>query len=326
VNPARSVDTLSGLAPLLRVRPQLEQLCRFGAQWVSDHPSGSDRWAAFHFLVKGSCVIELSGKGRMIPLSAGDIAVLPHGDAHVVRGSTTPAGACGPFGIRSRSLGAIDVKTNIEGDPETELICGRLCFEVARENLVLAALPEIIVVSTSHNEISGARLRMIMSTIHEELLVVDAGAEAIATDLASAMFVMVIRIHLNRDVGSGGLSGALAHPQIGRTVAAMLDDPARNWTLDELAACAHASRASLVRLFRRSAQQSPLAFLTGLRLELAQRKLSATTLPVATIADEVGYKSESAFSRAFHRRFGMRPGEVRATVAPTVPAFVRQRP
>jgi AraC family transcriptional activator of mtrCDE len=43
VNPARSVDTLSGLAPLLRVRPQLQQLCRFGAQWASDHPPESDK-------------------------------------------------------------------------------------------------------------------------------------------------------------------------------------------------------------------------------------------------------------------------------------------
>ena len=135
---------------------------------------------------------------------------------------------------------------------------------------------------------------------------------------------MVVRIQLGRDGRSGCLSGTLAHPQIGRTVAAMLDDPARDWTLDELAACAHASRASFVRMFRKSAQQSPLAFLADLRLELAQRKLSATTLPVATIASEVGYKSESAFSRAFHRRFGMRPGEVRAAVSRTTPAMIRE--
>jgi AraC family transcriptional activator of mtrCDE len=135
---------------------------------------------------------------------------------------------------------------------------------------------------------------------------------------------MVVRIHLGRDDRSGALSGTLVHPQIGRTVAAMLDDPARNWTLDELAARAHASRASLVRMFRRSTQQSPLAYLADLRLELAQRKLSATSLPVATIAVEVGYKSESAFSRAFQRRFGMRPGEVRAAVSRTVPAAIRE--
>lgn len=319
VGAARPADTLSGLAPLLRVRPQLQQLCLLGAQWASDRPPETGRWAPFHFLVRGRCVIELSGGRRTIPLSAGDIAVLPHGSAHIVRGPTTPAGARGPFGIRSRPLGAIDLETNIEGDPETELICGRLCFEVARENLVLAALPEIIVMSAGDGEICGARLGMLMSAIHEELQAMHAGAEAIATDLASALFIMVVRIHLGRNGHSGGLSGTLAHPQIGRTVAAMLDDPARSWTLDELAACAHASRASLVRMFRKSTRQSPLAFLADLRLELARRKLSATALPVAKIADEVGYRSESAFSRAFHRRFGIRPGELRATASQSSP-------
>jgi AraC family transcriptional activator of mtrCDE len=65
-------------------------------------------------------------------------------------------------------------------------------------------------------------------------------------------------------------------------------------------------------MFRQTAQESPVAFLAELRLEIARRKLSATALPVAAIAGEVGYKSESALSRAFHRRFGVRPGEVRA--------------
>ena len=151
-----------------------------------------------------------------------------------------------------------------------------------------------------------------MSAIQEELEGAGPGAAAIATDLASALFVIVVRIYLQRGEADRGLSGLLAHRQLGRVVAAMVNDPARNWTLDELATCANASRASLVRMFRETAQESPVAFLAELRLELARRKLSATSLPVAAIAGEVGYQSESAFSRAFHRRFGVRPGEVRA--------------
>jgi hypothetical protein len=79
------VDTLSGLAPLLRVRPELLQLCRFGAQWSSDHSSEAEGWAPFHFVTQGTCIIELSG--RSIPLSAGDVAVLPRGRRHSVRGA-----------------------------------------------------------------------------------------------------------------------------------------------------------------------------------------------------------------------------------------------
>jgi AraC family transcriptional activator of mtrCDE len=52
----RSFDALSGLAPLLRVRQELQLLCRFGAQWVSDHAAESDRWAPFHFITQGAPV------------------------------------------------------------------------------------------------------------------------------------------------------------------------------------------------------------------------------------------------------------------------------
>jgi AraC family transcriptional activator of mtrCDE len=306
------IDTLSGLAPLLRVRPELQLLCRFGAHWVSDHPAEAHRWAPFHFITQGACVVELSAPGRTIPLSAGDAVILPHGTAHVVRGPTTPAGARGSFGIHSRPIGPINLKSNTDGEPDTQLICGRLHFELARDNLVLAALPDAIVVSTSDDRPGASRLQMLMSAIQEELDGAHVGAEAIATDLASALFVMVVRIHLCREGRGSGLLALLAHRQLGRAVAAMVDDPARDWSLDELATRANASRASLVRMFRAMAQRPPAAFLAELRLQLARRKLSATTLPVAAIAGEVGYASESAFSRAFHRRFGVRPGEIRA--------------
>jgi AraC family transcriptional regulator, activator of mtrCDE len=59
------------------------------------------------------------------------------------------------------------------------------------------------------------------------------------------------------------------------------------------------------------AQVSLLAFLTALRLDLAKRKLLASNLPLAAIGAELGYQPESAFSRAFQQRYGMRPGEAR---------------
>jgi len=46
----RPVDILSRLAPQLRVRPELQQLCRFGAQWSSDHSREAEGWAPFHLL------------------------------------------------------------------------------------------------------------------------------------------------------------------------------------------------------------------------------------------------------------------------------------
>jgi hypothetical protein len=62
------------------------------------------RWAPFHFVTQGACVVELSDLGRTILLSAGDALLLPRGTSHVLRGPNTPAGARGKFGIRSHPL------------------------------------------------------------------------------------------------------------------------------------------------------------------------------------------------------------------------------
>jgi AraC family transcriptional activator of mtrCDE len=45
---------------------------------------------------------------------------------------------------------------------------------------------------------------------------------------------------------------------------------------------------------------------------LARRRLATTADPIGKIAVDVGYQSEAALSRSFHRRFGIRPGKVRA--------------
>src|ERR1700692_4085318 len=204
----RPVDTLSSVGPLLRVKPELQQLCRFGAQWASEHVAETDRWAPFHLVTRGGCALQLSGQDRLITLAAGDIVVLPHGSPHVVRGSSTPPDARGPFGIRSQPFGPVELKTNTEGRPQTQLICGRLRFDLAHPNL-LAALPDAIVVSATDDRADASRLRMLMSAIQEEIEANLAGAAAIATDLASALFVMVVRIHLKRETANRGLLGLL---------------------------------------------------------------------------------------------------------------------
>jgi AraC family transcriptional activator of mtrCDE len=299
--PDNLFDTLSGVAPLLRVRPELQSLCRFGAHWKCDQGCDDGESARFHIVTNGTCVIELVEAGRCIPVSAGDVVVLPRGARHIVRGPTSPPGAAPSF-------------RNTTSEPETELVCGRLYFEQAHRNLVLSALPEAIVITTSDGP-DAARMRLLIAAIKDEIECARAGVSAIATDLASALFVMVVRVHLEREHAGNGLLGLLAHRQAGRAVVAMLEDLSKPWTLDALAARANASRASLVRMFQKLAHMPPLEFLSELRLELARRKLATSSLPLGEIAAEIGYQSESAFSRAFRRRFGFPPGEARTSAA-----------
>lgn len=308
---AAAVDGLSLLAPLLRVRPELESLCRFGAQWWRPHDAVGGGWAPFHMVAAGVCYLDLPGHAP-VTLNAGDIALLPHGGAHTVRGAATPANhvsALATASPLSEHNGVIDIKRAADGGTGTELICGQLRFDQAPDALVLSTLPSLIVVRGGCARTQ--RVGTLLMALHEELSQVLPGAVAVAGDLASAALVMVLREHFAANPADSALLRLLAHRQTARLVAALLADPARPWTLDEMADAAHTSRATLVRLFQREAGMAPLALLAELRLTLARQRLATTNDALIDVALDAGYQSESAFSRAFRRRFDMPPGEAR---------------
>jgi AraC family transcriptional activator of mtrCDE len=300
-------DPLSAMAPLLRVRPELQEVCRFASQWHAVHEAAPPGWAQFHIVTKGRCLLERYG-GEPLRLEAGNLLLLPHGDAHVVR-SARPGGSPG-MPVRMEFNNAIRIKTNTRDESDTELICGRLYFDAVPDSLVIAALPKAIVLSLGPEEPIG-RMRMLVQMIDEELEAARPGAAAVATDLATALFVMMLRVHFEKAASSNGLMKLLASPSSARAVTAMLRAPALDWTLDKLAAESHVSRATLVRIFRKVAGTAPLAFLAELRLGLAHQRLASTSVSLAQVAAAVGYDSGSAFARAFQRRFGISPGKLR---------------
>jgi AraC family transcriptional activator of mtrCDE len=122
------------------------------------------------------------------------------------------------------------------------MICGQLHFADASENLLIAAMPEVIVLHTGEEPLME-RFRALMYCIRDELERNDAGATAIATDLASAMFMMMLRQHLASYPPIEGLLALLSQRATAKAVIAMLRDPSYEWTLDELAARARWCRA-----------------------------------------------------------------------------------
>ena len=87
--------------------------------------------------------------------------------------------------------------------------------------------------------------------------------------------------------------------------------PAARWSVDVLAQRVGVSRTVLAERFRRLLGQPPMHYLAQWRLHLAAQRLDGSALPVKVVADEAGYESEAAFSRAFKRRFGMPPRDWR---------------
>lgn len=304
---AEAVDALSALAPLLRVRPELQSLCRFEAPWFSPHAGESKGWAPFHMVTAGSCVLEVGGTQH--PLGIGAIALLPHGDAHTVRAAMDSRNGRHAGPIRIEMTSAIAIKSNSDR-PDVELICGRLAFEHSQDSLVRLALPQVIHVGTADGE-AVARLHALLLAIRDELTGAAPGARSISCDLASALLVMILRVHFQRNAAKDSILSLLAERQTARVLTAIMEEPARAWTLDAMAATAGASRATLVREFRRLAKATPFEVLADIRLGLARKALAGSDQPLADIACEAGYASQAAFSRAFKRRFDRSPSTLR---------------
>ncbi|WP_395336190.1 AraC family transcriptional regulator [Novosphingobium sp. BL-8H] len=298
---------MSALAPLLRVRPMLEDLCHFGGDWAAPHAADPAGWAQFHLVLRGTCTIERDGVPPIV-MAAGDILLLPRGDAHVVRARLGGARGANRIAVEYRS--AIRFKTNVDGPADTELVCGRLEFEAASEALVTGILPPTIVLR-ANDWPNRTLLDTLLAAIRDELDGGAPGAIAIATDLGSALFVMLIRTHLATEGTNSQTMRLFARPATRRVALAMLRGPATEWTLDALVQIAAMSRATLVRAFRDAAGMAPLEFLTDLRLGLARQRLARSNDPIAIIAADVGYRSEATFSRAFLRKYGLRPGALR---------------
>jgi AraC family transcriptional activator of mtrCDE len=129
------IDALSGLAPLLRVRPELQDICRFGGDWTVRHDAAQPGWAYFHIVVHGDCLIDRPGHATM-RLQAGNILLLPHGSAHVTRDRIGVDQSSAPVATEYRN--GIRTNTSMGVAVATELICGRLHFEQASDRGLLA--------------------------------------------------------------------------------------------------------------------------------------------------------------------------------------------
>ena len=82
-------------------------------------------------------------------------------------------------------------------------------------------------------------------------------------------------------------------------------------TVAELANRIGVSRRELLRLFRRELNNTPSKILAQRRLDRARSLILNTRLPMTTIADSVGFSSQSHLTSSYHTQFGITPAQQR---------------
>ena len=90
--------------------------------------------------------------------------------------------------------------------------------------------------------------------------------------------------------------------------------PAHNWTIEELARQAGLSRSVLAERFTDLVGTPPMQYLVKWRMQIASGLLSEGSANLARVANEIGYESEGAFSRASKKIVGVPPSVWRRRV------------
>jgi AraC-like DNA-binding protein len=272
--------------------------------------------SVFHLVASGGCTIEIA-TGERRAVSAGDILLLPFADAHKFWNGEFVEMAFGPDIMRPGPVKGMWTVNHGGGGEMTRMVCG---FIESSEFLfapVFRSLPPLLVDRTGDDKVSA----LITSTVKEILALADAaapGSELMLGRLMELLFVEVVRRYAARlPANATGWFAALNDPIVGRALQFVHADPARRWTVDDLAREAGASRTVLAERFTAIMGQAPIEYVTSWRMQLAADRLRNSNDSLAAIAADVGYESEAAFNRAFKRVTGVTPGRWRDDAAPS---------
>ncbi len=323
-----SLDTLSEVLRSVRLRGAVFLHVEGDEPWVAEAPPARelaalmmpsvDHMMEYHVVTRGSCWGAVVGE-QPVRLETGDVIMFPHGDAHVLSSAPglraeapadrTPLAQLDelPVFLSYRGETATLTQPGMCSNDCTTLVCGFFGCDVRPFNPLIASLPRLLHVRAA-NAGGDDWIEQFMRFAVAEARERRPGSEALLERLSETMFVALLRRYLDGlPEGQTGWLAGLRDRFVGRALALMHESPDHDWTIDSLSEKVGLSRSALHERFNQFTGYAPMQYLANWRMQVAARLLTQTSANVASIALEVGYESEAAFSRAFKRATGVAP-------------------
>jgi AraC-like DNA-binding protein len=271
--------------------------------------SGAGRWGvryssfgqpSFCVVLEGSCLLTVD-REKTITMREGDFVFLPATPGFKMTGfkPVTPV----PIDPRVAARATGEVRHgNRDGPPDVRLLGGYFVFESPDASLLVSLLPRLVHIR------SVDRLSTLVRLVSEESKAHRSGRELVLTRLVEVLLIEALRAAPG-DTAPPGLLRGLADPRLARAIRHMHGEPARDWTVVELATKAALSRSAFFDRFTRAVGRSPMEYLVAWRMALAKGLLRDQELGLTEVAEKVGYASASAFSTAFSRHVGQAPSQ-----------------
>jgi len=290
------VDPLSEIIALLRPRTVFSKVISGAGRWAvrySDYGQPS-----FCTVLDGSCRLVVDGQ-EPLRLEAGDFLLLPK----------TPGFTMSGFAPARAKL--VDPKTapapthevrhgTPDGDPDVRLLGGSFVFESGDADLLVSLLPALV-------HVRGVeRLSTLVRLVRDEAIGERPGRELILERLVEVLLIEALRT-IQGDAAPAGLLRGLGDARLAIAIREMHADPARAWTVEELAKKAALSRSVFFDRFTGAVGMPPMEYLVGWRMAIAKDLLRQQDISLAEVAERIGYSSASTFSTAFSRYVGQPP-------------------
>jgi AraC-like DNA-binding protein len=186
----------------------------------------------------------------------------------------------------------------------THTLCASFEFGAGLVNPIFSGFPEVICLQLE----DLTDLKNALHLLFKEASDNHCGRQAVLNRLIEVVFIQILRDLMDEQRIHIGLLAGLAEPRLEKALNALHKEPAKAWSLEELASTAGMSRARFAAKFRDIVGMTPGYYLSEWRICIAQALINKGK-PIQLIADTVGYASASALSRAFKAHRGVTPTE-----------------
>jgi AraC-like DNA-binding protein len=296
-------DDLAALLDGVRVTTTLFGMADLPRDWGVDFPA-SRGGAYFHVVYGGDGWLHLD-EAPPRRVAAGDVALLAHGTAHRITGTSE-----GLARVRFDPERWIPNVINGRRDStltDMTLICAAVEARGRTRPGLLDLMPEVVVVPAGDGR--AAPVGLTVETLQRESANGEAGREVVLARLGDALLVQLVRWWLQQRGSDQSWVIAFSDPQIGPVLRAIHDNLARSWTIAAMASLASFSRSRFIERFRELVGVAPGRYVAAVRLDAARDQL-AEGRSIREVSRSMGYTSEQAFSRAFSRHHRVPPSRV----------------
>lgn len=304
-----NMDALADVLKAIRLTANTYFCTDFSAPWGMEIEES--RQGMFHVVVEGACWLKHAKAEEPIHLATGDIVAFPTGGAHWISDTPNSPKLPGSNVVEYILNGTNPFQPKEEREQTTStLLCGSFCYDSSMDHPFVKDLPCFIHIRASETPDLNW-LRSLVTVLATESRQPSPGSTVMVDRLTEVLFIQLMRAYMKSAPSNMGYIAALADHQIGSALNLIHSEAKAYWTVERLGETVALSRTAFTEKFSRMVGMPPKTYLTNWRMQKAKAQLETSDMPMIDIAENAGYSSEAAFSKAFKHHFEQPPGRVR---------------